>query len=77
MFTYLNYTEEHSPGEIKSRVAELGSPSWLDCLVAELFLISSFSDTVFVTLFCAAAETAISRVHKLLRTGGVELYPRP
>ena len=32
---------------------------------------SCFSDTVFVTLFCTAVETAISGVHKLLRTGGV------
>ena len=50
---------------------ELGSHSWMDCLAAELFLNSCFSDTVFVTLFCAAVETASSKVHKLLPTGGV------
>ena len=32
---------------------------------------SCFSDTVFVTLLRTAIETAISEVHKLLRTGGV------
>ena len=77
MFTDLNCTEEHSPGEIKSRVVEPGSPSWMDCLAAELFLVSRFSDTVFVTLFRTAAETAISGVHKLLHTSGIELPPRP
>ena len=74
MFTDLNCTEEHSPGKIKSRVLEPGSPSWMDCLAAELFLISRFSDTVFVTLFRTAAETAISGVHKLLRNAGLN-YP--
>ena len=50
---------------------ELGSHSWMDCLAAELFLNSHFSDTVFVTLLRTAAETAVSGVHKLLGTGGV------
>ena len=34
-------------------------------------LSSCFSDTVFVTLLCTAVETAISKVRKLLGTGGV------
>ena len=37
-----------------------------DCLAAELFLTSCFSDTVFVTSFRAAVETAVSGVRKLL-----------
>ena len=41
----------------------------MDCLAAELFLNSYFSDTV--TLFCRGVETATSEVHRLLRTGGV------
>ena len=57
-----------SPGEITSRELELGSHSWMDCLVAELFLNSCFSDTAFVTLCCTAVETAVSRVHKLHHT---------
>ena len=44
---------------------------WLVCLAAELFLNSCFLDTVLTTLFRTAVETAITRVHKLLRTGGV------
>ena len=60
-----------NPGEIKSREVELGSHSWVDCLAAELFLNSCFSDSVFVTSFRTAVETAISGVRKLLRTGGV------
>ena len=60
-----------SPGEMKSREMEPGSHRWVDCLSAELFLNSCFSDTVFVTLFCTAVETAVSEVHKLFRTGGV------
>ena len=60
-----------SPGEIKSREVELGSHSWMDCLVAELFPNSSFPDTVFATLFRTAVETAVSKVHRFLRTGGV------
>ena len=43
----------------------------MDRLAAELLLNSCFSDTVFVTLFRTAVETAINEVHKLLRTGGV------
>ena len=55
-----------APGEIRS---------WTDCLAAELFLNSCFSDTFFVTLLRAAVETAISEVHKLLRTGGDPTAP--
>ena len=44
------------------------------CLVAECFLNSCFLDTDYVTLFRAAFETAISEVHKLLRTGGVPTF---
>ena len=50
---------------------ELGSHNWVDCLAAELFLNSCFPDTVFVTLFHTSVETAVSKVYKLLRTGGV------
>ena len=60
-----------SPGEIKSREVELDSHSWIDCLVAELFLNSCFFDAVFVTLFRTAVETAVSGVRNLLRTSGV------
>ena len=56
---------------MKSREVELGSHSWMDCLAAELFLNSCLSDTVFVTLFHTAVETAVGGVHKLLHTGGV------
>ena len=56
---------------MKRREVELGSHSWMESLAAELFPSSCFSDTVFVTLFRKAVETAISGVHKLLRTGGV------
>jgi len=59
---------------MKKREVELGSHtshSWMDGLAAELFLNSCFSDTVFVTLFCAAVETASSKVHRLLHTAGV------
>ena len=41
---------------------ELGCHSWMDCLPAELFLSSCFSDTVFVTLLRTAVETASSGV---------------
>ena len=51
-------------GEIKSREVELGSKSRMDCLAAELFLNSCFSDTVFLTLLRTAVETAISGVHE-------------
>ena len=61
-----------SPAEIKSREVELGSPRELDNPLLQLFLNSCFSNTVLVTLFRTAVETAvISDVHKLLRTGGV------
>ena len=50
---------------------ELGFYSWMVCLAAKLLLHSYFSDTVFVTLLRTAAETAISEVHKLPRSGGV------
>ena len=50
---------------MKSREVELDSHSRMDCLAAELFLNSCFSDIVFVTLFRTAVETAISGVHKL------------
>ena len=60
-----------SPREFKSREVELVCHSWMDCLAAELFLDSRFPDTVLVTLFHTAVETAISEVHKLLGTGGV------
>ena len=52
-----------SQGEIKSRE--------VDCLAAELFLNSCFSDTAFVPLFCTAVETAISEGHESLHTGRV------
>ena len=51
---------------------ELGSHSRvIECLAADLFLNSCFSDIVFVTLVRTAVETAVSEVHKLFRTGGV------
>ena len=46
----------------KSREAELSSHGQSDCLAAESFLNSCFSDIVFVTLFRAAVETAVSGV---------------
>ena len=42
----------------------------LDNLLLQLFLNSCFTDTVCVTLFRTAVETAISEVHKLPRPGG-------
>ena len=54
---------------MKSREVELGCHSWMDCLAAELFLDSCFSDTV--TLLRTAVETAMNEVHKLFLTGGV------
>ena len=60
-----------SPGEIKSMEVDLGCHSRImDCLAAELFLNSCFSDTVCVTLFPPAVERAISEVQKLLRICG-------
>ena len=43
----------------------------LDNLLLQLFLNSCATDIVFVSLLCTAVETAISRVHNLLRTGEV------
>ena len=54
---------------MKSRQVELDG-----CFAAELSLNSYFSDTVSETLFHTAVETAISRVHELLRTGGVPTF---
>ena len=48
---------------MKGREVELGSHSRMACLAAELLLNSCFSDTVFVTLFCTAVETAVSGEH--------------
>lgn len=45
----------------------------MDCVVAELFLGSCFSDTVFVTLLRTALETAVSEGLRLLLTGGVPI----
>ena len=49
---------------------ELGSHRELDNPLRQLFLNSCFSDTVFVTLLRTVVETEMSKVHKLLRTGG-------
>ena len=57
-----------SPREIKSSKVELGCHSGMDCLAAELFLDSRFPNTVFVTLFRTAVETAVSEVHKSLNS---------
>ena len=62
---------QESPGEIKSREVEQQIERELDSPLLQLFLNSCFPDTVFVTLLCTAVETAISKVPKLLRTGGV------
>ena len=43
----------------------------LDNHLLQLFLDSCSTDIVFVTLLRTAAETAISEVRKLLRTGEV------
>ena len=48
-----------SPGEIRGR-GGAGSHSWMDCLAAELFRNSCFSDIVLVTLFRTAVGTATS-----------------
>ena len=59
-------------GEMKGQEVELGSHGWMDCLAAELVLNSRFSDTVFVTLFRTAVETAVSEVRRNCFTlGGV------
>ena len=62
---------QESPGEIKSREVEQQIERELDSPLLQLFLNSCFPDTVFVTLLRTAVETAISKVPKLLRTGGV------
>ena len=60
-----------SPGATKSRKVDLGSHSRImDCLAAELFLNSCFSDTVCVTRSLSAVERAISEVQKWLRICG-------
>ena len=48
---------QESLGEIKSREVELGSESWT-CLLLPLFLNSSATDIVLVTLLHTAIETA-------------------
>ena len=69
----LNSRNRGAQERFKRKEAELGSHSWMDCLAAELFLSSCFSDTVFTTLFRTAVETAISGIHKLLGTGAVSM----
>ena len=49
---------------------ELGSRRELDSPLLQLFLSSCFPDIVFEILLRTAFETAISKVPKLLRTGG-------
>ena len=49
--------------ETKRRKVELGSHSWMDCLAAELFFNSCFSDAVFVTLFRTAVKTHLLNTH--------------
>ena len=46
----------------------------MDGPLLQLFLNSCVSD--IVTLLRTAVETAVSEVHKLLRTGGVDKDPR-
>ena len=62
---------DKSPGEIKRREVELGFHRELDNPFLHSFLNNCFSDIGFVTLFRTAVETAVSEVHKLLRSGGV------
>ena len=50
---------QESPEKIKSRQVELGSESWT-CLLLQLFLNSSATDIVLVTLLRTAVETAIA-----------------
>ena len=50
---------QDSPEEIKRREADLGSESWT-CLLLQLFLNSSATDIVLVTLLRTAVETAIA-----------------
>lgn len=56
---------------MKSGEVELDSHSCMDCRDAELFLNTCFLDTVRVTWFCTAVETADRAIHKLLCIGGV------
>ena len=67
----LKRTQERSRTGRRSWALVVG---WFNCLAAELFLNCCISDTVFVTLLRTALETAISEVHRLLRTGGVRLH---
>ena len=57
-----NKAQESSRGERWN--SNQSSHGWMDCLAAELFLSSGFSDTVFVTLFRTAVERANYIVHK-------------
>ena len=50
---------QESPVETKNRQVELGSESWT-CLLLQLFLNSSVTDIVLVTLLRTAVETAIA-----------------
>ena len=50
---------QESPEEIKRLEVELGSESWT-CLLLQLFLNSSATDIVFVTLLRTAVETVIA-----------------
>ena len=61
---------QHRPGEIKSREVELGSHGELGSPLLRLFLNSCSSDIVFATLLRIAVETAVNKVHKLLRLAG-------
>ena len=62
---------QESPREIKSWEMKLDSHRELDNSLLRLFLKSCFSDTVFVTLFRTAVETALSEVHKLFCTSEI------
>ena len=55
---------QESPEESKSREAGSGLSWSFGCF-------STVLNAVFVTLLCTAVETAVSEVHRLLRTGGV------
>ena len=50
---------EESPEEIKSQEMELGIESWT-CLLLQLFLNSSATNIVLVTMFRTAVETVIA-----------------
>ena len=49
MYVYMCMCVSSEPRRDQVREVELGSPSWMVCLAAELFFKSCFSDTVFVT----------------------------